>query len=594
MGLTFARAAGIIAGMAQARTQKRWVVAPAAEGIEELAREAGVTPLVAQMLANRGIVESEAIRAFFRPQLTDLHDPALLNGAATAARRIAEAVRNEERIVIYGDYDVDGMTSVAILDACLKLVDAKVDFYVPHRLSEGYGLHVEAVDALIAKGLDLLVTVDCGIGSHEVIQRCNAAGVDVIITDHHVPPEQLPAALAIVHPNLPGQDYPNPALAGAGVAYKLSWQIAREICGTTRVDERFRNFLVETTALAALGTIADSVPLIDENRTLAVFGLRAMTQSGNVGLGALLASTAREGKALTATDVSFGLAPRLNAAGRMGHAHQAVELLTSDDPARCKALAADLETANEQRQKVEKAITAEAMEMVHAAGMDQPDCPAIVLANDAWHGGVIGIVASRMVDRFGKPAIMIAINDDGVGQGSGRSIPGFNLQRAIVDCQEHLRSCGGHAMAAGLKIDPENLPAFVAAFTQRAASDLGSEDVCPSLPIDAEATLAMLGQSSAERLARMAPFGQGNPEPVIALRGCRIVNPPKRMGKRGNHLTMMLTQGKGTIRAVGFGFGDLVETLAGVATVDVAATPTLNTFNGRTSVELHLKDIQWS
>jgi single-stranded-DNA-specific exonuclease len=579
--------------MARARTQKRWVVAPVAEGIEGLVREAGVTPLAGQVLWNRGLRTAGAIQGFLRPQLANLHDPELLIGASTAARRIAEAVRNAERIVIYGDYDVDGMTSVAILDACLKLAGANVEFYVPHRLEEGYGLHADAAEALITKGVDLIVTVDCGIGSNDVVNQLNAAGVDVVITDHHVPPDTLPAAVAIVHPNLPGQEYPNTVLAGAGVAYKLTWQIAREICGSARVDDTYRQFLMETMALAALGTIADSVPLVGENRTLTVFGLDAMTQSGNTGIDALLVAAGREGKALTTTDVSFGLAPRLNAAGRMGHAEQAVELLTGPDAARCKEIAAHLEAENVRRQKVEQEITAEATEMVHAAGMDDATCPAIVLANEGWHGGVIGIVASRMVDRFGKPAIVIAINGDGIGQGSGRSIAGFNLQQALLACKGHLRSCGGHAMAAGLKIDVANIPAFVEAFGVHAKSVITEADVEPKLDIDAEATLAMLSYMTVEQLTKMAPFGQGNPEPIIALRGCTLVNPPKRMGNRGNHLMMTLTQGKGTIRAVAFNMGDLLEPLAGVKEIDVAATPTLNTFNGRTNVELHLKDIQW-
>jgi single-stranded-DNA-specific exonuclease len=579
--------------MARARTQKRWVLAPEQEGIDALARDAGTTPIAAQVLWNRGLRSADAIREFLRPQLNNLHDPELLSGAATAARRIVEAVHNNERIIIYGDYDVDGMTSVAILDACLKLADANVDFYVPHRLEEGYGLHAGAAEALIERGVDLVVTVDCGIGSHEVVNQFNAAGVDVIITDHHVPPEVLPAAVAIVHPDLPGQEYPNPVLAGAGVAYKLAWQVSREICGSARVDDAFRQFLMETMALAALGTIADSVPLVGENRTLTVFGLDAMTKSGNRGIDALLASAGREGKALTTTDVSFGLAPRLNAAGRMGHADQAIELLIGDDPARCRELAEHLEAENVRRQKVEQEITAEAVEMVCAAGMDDPSCPAIVLANEGWHGGVIGIVASRMVERFSKPTIMIAINGDGIGQGSGRSIAGFDLQKALLACKEHLQSCGGHAMAAGLKVDRDKIATFAEAFGEHARGMIREEDVEPRLLVDAEVSLAGLSYMTVEHLTRMAPFGQGNAEPVIALHGCRIVNPPKRMGKRGNHVSMMLTQGKGTIRAVGFNMGSLVDSLVGVTDVDVAATPTLNTFNGRTSVELHLKDVHW-
>ena len=427
--------------------QRRWVVAPPFEGAGDLARALRTSPLVATMLHNRGAGEPCAGGKFLTPKLSDLHDPLVLPGVETAARRIEQAVRDGEKIVIYGDYDVDGMTAVAILHRCLRMIGGDVEFYVPHRLEEGYGVNAEAVDKIVAGGAKLMVTVDCGITAAAEVARARQGGVDVIITDHHAPPETLPDATAVVHPALPGSDYPNPGLCGAGVALKLAWQIAREVTGADRVTDELREFLLDATCLAALGTIADVVPLREENRALAVFGLRGLPGSSHPGLGALLESANLVNEKLDAYHVGFRLAPRLNACGRMGHAQLAVELLTTAGPQEARRIAQYLQQQNSERQKTEREITAQAIEMVRAQGLDGPESRAIVLASEDWHGGVIGIVASRLVDRFHRPAILIAINGDGTGQGSGRSIAGFDMHKALHACGEHLMSYGGHAMA---------------------------------------------------------------------------------------------------------------------------------------------------
>ena len=571
----------------------QWRIAASFDGAGQLARQVRTSPLVAQVLANRGITDADEARAFLSPKLSDLRDPAELAGVEPAARHIADAVRAGRRIVIYGDYDVDGMTSIAILKSCLDLVDADVDYYVPHRLEEGYGLHTEAVETIIRDGAKLIVTVDCGIGAVDAVAAARAAGVDVIVTDHHALPAELAPANVIVHPAIPADHYPFADLAGAGVAFKLAWQLARELCGSTRVDDPMRDFLLSATCLAALGTIADVVPLLGENRVLAVHGLMGLPQAPHVGLRALIASAGLDGEKLDAYHVGFVLAPRLNAAGRMGHARLAVDLLTGAAGDRCGEIAAYLAAQNAQRQRVERAITAEAVEMIESKDLASDDRRAIVLASDKWHGGVIGIVASRLVDRFHRPAILIAINGEGVGQGSGRSVKGLHMREAMDACSRHLLGFGGHAMAGGLTIDPTRIDAFADAFVQYANDHLAADALAATLTLDAETTLSALSFPVVDHLSRLAPHGQGNPQPLVAVRRCRVVSAPRRMGKSGKTLGVILGQDNVTMRAVGFGMGDLADSLAGVNEIDVAAAPNLNTFQGRTNVELMLKDVVW-
>jgi single-stranded-DNA-specific exonuclease len=579
---------------ARTRPSRSWQVLPALPSRETLARDVGSSPLAVQVMHNRGVVEPTAMKAFLAPRFDDLLDPALLDGAPLAAQRIAQAIRNSERIVIYGDYDVDGTTATALLLGVLKALGAQVSFYIPHRLEEGYGLHAEAVTQLIDDGAQLIVTVDCGVTAGAIIDQCNAAGVDVIITDHHIPHDTLPAAAAIVHPALGGSAYPNPYLCGAGVAFKLAWQVAKEVSGTERVDETMRRLLLDATALATLGTIADCMPLLDENRAMVVHGLKLLSRIEHPGLRALLDSANLTNRDLAVTDIAFRIGPRLNAAGRMGHADEAVALLTCRDTAEARSLAAQLERRNTTRQEVERAITAEAVEMARDAGMDDDMCGGIVLASENWHGGVIGIVASRLVDRFHKPAILIAVNGDGIGQGSGRSVEGFHLHDAIMASQDMLLSAGGHAMAAGLKIAVDTIPDFTRAFTQYTTDHPPIHDAHGALLIDAEVTIAELTYPTVEHLERLAPFGTGNAEPVLAIRDAQLVTAPQRMGRRGQHAHWLVRQGNRSIRVVAFGMGNLVEDLAGVKSMDLAGTPVLNRFNGQAKVELHLKDLQWT
>jgi len=570
----------------------RWVVAPPFDRAEDLARRLGTTPLIAQILANRGLTDADAARQFMNPKLSDLHDPALLPGTQVAADRIARAVRDGEKIFLYGDYDVDGMTGVAILHACLKMLGAEAGFYVPHRLEEGYGVHADALRKIAADGARLLITVDCGISAGASLGAAVEAGLDVIVTDHHSPPEELPDVTAIVHPRVPEGVYPNPGLSGAGVAFKLAWQVARAVCGRDRVDEPMRDFLLDATCLAALGTIADVVPLVGENRSLATFGLRGLPATKHAGLRALLDATRLTGEKLDAYHVGFLLAPRLNACGRMGHARLAVELLTHTTEERARSIAEYLNKQNAERQRVDRAMAAEAAERVLAEGLDAPDRRVIVLASENWHGGVVGIVASRMVERFGRPAILVAFNGDG-GQGSGRSIPGFHLRDALAACSQYLKSFGGHAMAGGLRIERDQIEPFARALEEYAREHIPAEKLLPSLAIDAESTLRALSYTAVDHVTRLGPFGEGNPRPVVALRQCRLLSAPRRMGRKGDTVSLLLGQGDARVRAVGFGMGDLADHLAGIREVDVAGTPGLNHFRGQTTVELQLEDVVW-
>jgi single-stranded-DNA-specific exonuclease len=576
--------------MAWRQRQRFWRVAPAFDGAADLARQLGTSPLVAQVLHNRNASTLDAARDFLQPRMDALHDPRLMPNIEVAASRLAQAVRDRQHITLYGDYDVDGMTGLAILRNVLAAAGASVEYYVPHRLEEGYGVNADALRKILAGPTKLIVTVDCGIGGAEALDLARQAGVDVIVTDHHQLPERLPNALAIVHPALPGCGYPNPDLSGSGVAFKLAWQLARTLAGRDKLDAPMRELLLESMCLAALGIIADVVPLLGENRIFAAYGLKALPTTKHVGLRALIDCSGLAGRSLDTYDVGFMLAPRLNACGRMGHAALAVELLTTAPPQRSIEIAQYLSSQNEQRQKVEREIVDQAAAMVRERGMDRDDCRAIVLAGESWHAGVIGIVASRLVEQFHRPTVLIALDGD-AGQGSGRSVPGFNLHEALVECSVYLRTFGGHAMAAGLRIDKAKVDDFAAAMNRCAMSRIEPAQLQGVQSIDAEATVRQLDYNLAAHLGKLAPFGQGNPAPVLAFRDCRVIGQPKRIGRNGNTLCLTLGQDGATIRAIGFGMGDLVDELPGVNRIDVAAEATINTFNGRTSVELKLRDV---
>jgi single-stranded-DNA-specific exonuclease len=589
---------------------KRWnVLEPHIEAAAELAERLKTSPLLAQLLLNRGLDDCDACREFLRPTLKSLLEPLTIPNLRLAAERVAKAIRDREKIVVYGDYDVDGITATAILWHAIRHLGGIVEYYIPHRIDEGYGLNAEAVEQICAAGAKLIITVDCGVTAIGPAKVARGREVDLIITDHHEWHETaspltdgeaqhgpiLPTCCAIVHPRLPidGQPstYANPHLCGAGVAFKLAWAIGMQISGANRVSESFRSFLLEATALAALGTIADVVPLIGENRILAHFGLSGLKNSQLNGIRALIGSAGLDGQKLDSYHVGFLLAPRLNACGRMGHARLAVEMLTEADETRAEEIAAYLEQQNRQRQAIERQIADEAIEQAQKLGMDNGEHRAIVLAKEDWHPGVIGIVASRLVDRFHRPAILVSFNGD-TGQGSGRSIGGFHLSRALEACGEHLDAFGGHEMAAGLKIRPSNFEKFQQAFIDYANKTIPPERMTPELKLDCLAELNHLTEALVNDMKRLGPFGHGNHKPILCCRQVQLAAPPRRVGKTGDHLQLFVRQGESSMKCIAFNRGELFDQLRPGQYIDLAVEPQLNEFNGRVSVELEVKDVQ--
>ncbi len=556
-----------------------------------MAGAAGIAPLLAQLLLNRGVQTAADVRPFLAPEFKGLLPPETLPGAVDAAHILAAAAGARKRIVIYGDYDVDGITATAILWHALRLVGAQVSFYIPSRLDEGYGLNAEAVERLAADGAQVLVTVDCGITAAAEARRARELGLTLIITDHHEPRATLPDADVVVHPTACGRGG-NPDLSGAGVALKIAWALAQKSSGAARVRTEFRDFLVDATALAALGLIADVVPLTGENRIIASFGLRQLGKMSNPGVRALLEVTRLEDKRqVDDYDVGFLLAPRLNAIGRLGHARLAVELFTRADAERAREIAALLDAENRRRQEVERQIVKQAEALVIERGYHRDGCRGIVLASPEWHAGVIGIVAARLVERFCRPTVLIAL-EEGLGQGSGRSIRHFPLHEVLACCEPHLLSHGGHAMAAGVRLRAEQVEAFTAAFQEQAAQRLTPADLRPKLHLDDEVTLGELTSEVVEAIGRLAPFGTGNPRPRLATAAVELAEPPRVCGQNGQHLQLYLRQAGVYRKGIAFGCGPQANTLAEHRRIRLAFEPQINEWNGQRRVELKVVDWQ--
>ncbi|MCG3180161.1 MAG: Single-stranded-DNA-specific exonuclease RecJ [Phycisphaerae bacterium] len=583
-------------------TPKRWIVTPPPPAADSGA----VAPLVATLLAARGLSDPADAESFLDPKLADLPEPELLPGAADAAKLILSAVRENRRIVLYGDYDVDGITGVAILWHAIRLAartggrdrDGNVGYYVPHRVEEGYGLNAEALAGLARDGASQVVTVDCGITAIDEAQVARKLGIELIITDHHEPAAggALPDAAAIVHPRLPGSVYPNGDLCGSGVAFKLAWAIGQQLSPNTRVTPEFRQFLMQAVTLAALGTVADVVPLLGENRIITAFGLRSIKKTQLAGLDALIDSANLRDEKVDSYHVGFSLAPRLNAAGRMDAAHQAVELFTAADAARAREIADYLETHNRQRQATERSILHEAIQKLGGGDELGEDRYSIVLADEGWHPGVIGIVASRLVDRYNRPTVLIG-SGNGVCQGSGRSLKSgagrFNMHDALEACGHLLVSHGGHAMAGGVKVEPDKVAAFAEAFEAYARRCLTPDDLTPVLRIDALATSADLDLAVIRQVRALAPFGMGNPHPVLACEGCRLSGQPRRVGRDGAHLQLHVALGDRIFKAIAFKGAAWEQPLRSARAFDVAFEPVINEWAGRVTVEMQIRDLRF-
>jgi single-stranded-DNA-specific exonuclease len=572
-----------------------WRIAPhdVAE-VGALCQALRVPPLVAQVLLARNCRTPAQATAFLEKKLSSLHDPELVPGVPAAAEAIVAAVRAGRRITIYGDYDVDGVTATSLLWECLQLAGAKVDYYIPSRLEEGYGLNCDALTQLHAEDpTRLVVSVDCGITSVREAALARELGLELIITDHHQFADSFPADTTLVHPRLPG-DYPFGELCGVGVAFKLAWAICARLGDGKKASPRMREFLLSAIGLAAIGTVADVVPLIDENRVLVHYGLGSLVERSSLGLKAMMQLAGlHEKPTLQAEDIGFAIGPRINAAGRLGQARLAVELLTTRQADRAVALAQYLDELNKNRQTVERKILKQAKELVEA----EPEYESqgvLVLAHPEWHAGVIGIVAARVAEHFRKPAILMTIDErQGLAQGSGRSFGGFNLHAGLTACRDQLISYGGHHAAAGLKLSIERIDEFRRALVEVVRETTGAVADGHELAIDAEVRLADVHRQAVLDLERLGPFGAANKRPVFAATGVELVGAPRKMGEGERHLSLMVRQFGTTLRGVAFGKGDWADDLARAgASIAICFQPTINRFRGEERVEFQLLDWQ--
>lgn len=567
--------------------------------IRSIEQTCKVSPVVAQILAVRGITHPQEVTSFFDLKLTGLRPPEQLPGVSNAVQHIYEMIQAGKKIVVYGDYDCDGMTSTAILYRCIKLLGGDAAYHVPSRLDDGYGVSIEALDG-IKKKYDpgMVVTVDCGINSVTEVQHANSIGIGMVITDHHVIGPELPDALAIVHPALPGFDYPFTGLCGAGIAFKLAWALCQKHHGSDKLPPEMRDFLFAALSLAAIGTVADVVPMLDENRILVNHGLKLMRQFANHGLSELLKlCKLTEKKELSSEDIGFGIGPRLNAAGRLNQARLGVELLTiNDDEERARSLAEYIDQLNKQRNSLDRGMLKAANKIIER-DYDVNIEPALVLAEEDWQLGVIGIVAGRVAERYHRPTIMISIDKNGKkpATGSARSACGVNLYEAIKACSEHLIKFGGHPAAAGLTIEPEKIDEFREAFCHEVREQLGKAEMIPELNIDAEVPLSQLTLQALREVEQLAPFGQNNPRPIMCATDVKLAADPQTMGKDATHLSLQLEQHNVKIRAVGFGKSEWAAELEnGDGCYDFAFKPVVNEFRGRRNVELQLIDFRKS
>lgn len=537
--------------------------------------------LLDRILASRGIIDPDEREKFLNPKLAQLRDPLEIPNIQAAAHRIMQAKERGEKTVVYGDYDVDGVTGTAILISTLKHLGLSVTYYIPHRYGEGYSLSPESVKKLAAEGVKLIVTVDCGIASADEIALAAELGMTVVVTDHHNLPERLPPAAAIVNPKMIAGDHPSKYLSGAGVAFKVAWVLLR------LAGEKDSVFLTSLLDLAALGTFSDVVPLTAENRILAVGGLRLINERKRLGL-KLLAEAASLKGTIDADRVYFALAPRLNAAGRLEHASKAVELLLTDDPIRGKEMAQELNRINSRRQDIGAAIKDEVFAQLSDDYLAAHRL--IVLAGENWHPGVIGIVASQIVDRYGKPAILIGINE-GVGRGSARSVAGFNIYAILDSCRDLFLDFGGHEGAAGFEIEPARVPELQQRLGEQLAKNVDPESMVPKLELDAQIDPQEISLALIRELEKLAPFGEGNPSPLFMIGGLALAE-LKTVGKEGKHLKAWFGSNGIRLETIGFGFGALAGKLDYNKEYDLAVNLEANEYNGFESVQLSLVDIR--
>jgi single-stranded-DNA-specific exonuclease len=567
----------------------RWVARaePNPEVAETLARELALPAALCRLLALRGFTQTDRAKNYLKPRLEDLHDPFLLAGMDAAVERLRRAIANGEKILVHGDYDVDGICSAALFTRVLRSFGATVDAFVPHRLTDGYDLGHAGVRAAAEFGATLILTGDCGIVAHEAVQAARDLGIDVVVTDHHTPGDALPNCCAVVNPNRNDCRYPDKGLAGVGVAFKLCQALAKSY---GQPHDSLWYYL----DLVAVATIADLAPLTGENRAMTRFGLKLLKQTKNPGLAALLQTAGlSEFETLAAGQVSHVLAPRINAVGRMSAAATGVKLLLEEDPVNALAIAQTLEDENRTRQEVDRATLQQALDLLEG-DFDPDRNRVIVLASEGWHPGVIGIVASRVVELLHRPTILIALEEGGArGRGSARSIPGFHLYNALHSCAQHMDRFGGHKYAAGMDIRAENIPPLRADLEAHAQEVLSPEDLIPELSYDLELKIGEANSDLLKLMRHLGPHGVGNPSPVFVARNVSVNGYPKIVGD--SHLKLNLTQDGASLPAIGFRMANRLNDVDVTrCNIDVAFQLQVDRFNGREYLQAKLLDLRAS
>ena len=552
------------------------------EAIDNYAQQLNVPPIIAKILLNRGIDTFDKAKLFFRGKMENLYDPFLLADMEKAVERIARAIKQQEKILIYGDYDVDGITSVSMLYLVLKQLDADVCYYIPHRVQEGYGISTTGIDEAAKQNVNLIISVDCGVTAIKEVEYARQLNMDVIVSDHHEPGIQLPDAYAILNPKCENSNYPFQELAGVGVAFKL----AQALIAVMKIDE---DVIKEFVDLVAIGSAADIVPLIDENRIFVKEGLKRLNETNRPGLKALLKVAGLHNKTLGTGQIVFIIAPRINAVGRMGNAERAIELFTTQDKDRALEIANLFEVENRQRKNIDEETFKKAQHIVEE-NYNLADHYGLVLDQEGWHPGVIGIVASRVVEKYYRPTIMISI-EDGVGKGSARSISGFDIYLALKQCEDLLIGYGGHKYAAGLTIERDNIEEFRTRFNEIASQHLDKELLAPKLRIEGEIRLSEINSRLYKFLRLLAPFGPQNMRPVFFSQKLQVVGTPSIVGN--NHLKFKVRQDGIVMDAIGFNLGDLIYRIdPGVNNLDMAYVIEENTYLGRTTLQLRVKDLR--
>lgn len=560
---------------------KKWQICETdKEKVDELKSKYNISELLATILVNKNITTQKEINEFLNPTRNDFFDPFLMNDMDIAIKRIKKAIENQEKVIIYGDYDVDGITSITVLKSFLKDVGLDVDYYIPNRLEEGYGLNKNAIDEIAKKEYKLMITVDCGISAIEEVDYANSLGIEVIITDHHEPGDEIPKALAVVDNKRKDNKYPFRELAGVGVAFKVSQALAQSM---NIREEEYLKYL----DIVCVGTISDIVPLVSENRVITKLGLKLVKQTRNMGLRAIINSSGYS--QINSTTISFGVAPRINACGRMGKAEQALKLLLSKDIYEVNKLTQELNSYNRERQEIEKEIFENVLTKIEQNNLAKNR--TIVVGGENWHHGVIGIVSSKITEKYFKPSILLSFEEDGTGKGSGRSIPGFDLHEALMKCENCLEKFGGHSMAVGLTIKKENLEQFYKEF-EKIAEENEIENIIPIINVDAKIELDKIDKSVAEDLKQLEPFGEANKTPTFALKNIRIDS--IRALSEGKHLKLTLRENNQIINAIGFNIGELAEAYKIGDKIDIAGVLEINTFNGIDNLQINIKDIMKS